>query len=169
MCLFATSWTVAHQAPMSMGFYRQESWRELSFLSPGDLPDPRIQPRSPALQMDSLLSEPPVRSKGIRFWEDSIHISLLLHFHNFFTLNFFLIALTAIWLKLLFSIICLFLVSHILWMFHEKRDFWLCLPQKLSGLEQNHTQYLNKLSNEYISYTVYINISQYRFPKRKAV
>ena len=48
--LFATPWTVAHEAPPSMGFSRQEYWRGLPFPSPGDLPDPRIEPRSPSLQ-----------------------------------------------------------------------------------------------------------------------
>ena len=57
--LFATPWTVAHQAPLSMGFSRQEYWSGLPFPSPGDLPDPGIEPRSPALQADSLTSEPP--------------------------------------------------------------------------------------------------------------
>ena len=44
-----TLWTVAHQAPLSMGFSRQEYWSELPFLSPGDLPNPGIEPSSPAL------------------------------------------------------------------------------------------------------------------------
>ena len=57
--LFATQWTVAHQAPPSMGFSRQEYWSGLPFPSPGDLPDPGIEPRSPALQGDALTSEPP--------------------------------------------------------------------------------------------------------------
>ena len=57
--LFATLWTVAHQAPLSMGFSRQEYWNGLPFPSPGDLPDPGIEPRSPALQADALTSEPP--------------------------------------------------------------------------------------------------------------
>ena len=57
--LFATPWTVAHQAPPSMGFSRQEYWSGLPSLSPGDLPDPGIEPRSPALQADALPSEPP--------------------------------------------------------------------------------------------------------------
>ena len=48
--LFATPWTVAYQAPLSMGFSRQEYWSGLPFPSPGDLPDPGIEPRSPALQ-----------------------------------------------------------------------------------------------------------------------
>ena len=47
--IFATPWTVAHQAPPSMGFSRQEYWSGLPFPSPGDLPDPGIEPRSPAL------------------------------------------------------------------------------------------------------------------------
>ena len=57
--LFATLWTVAYQAPPSMGFSRQEYWNGLLFPSPGDLPDPRIEPRSPALQVDALPPEPP--------------------------------------------------------------------------------------------------------------
>ena len=51
--LFATPWTVALQAPLSMGFSRQEYWSELPFPPPGDLPDPRIEPVSPATQVDS--------------------------------------------------------------------------------------------------------------------
>ena len=57
--LFVTPWTVAYQAPPSMGFSRQGYWSVLSFPSPGDLPDPGIEPRSPTLQADTLLSEPP--------------------------------------------------------------------------------------------------------------
>ena len=57
--LFATPWTVAHQASLSMGFSRQEHWSGLPFPSPGDLPDPGIEPRSPTLQADALPSEPP--------------------------------------------------------------------------------------------------------------
>ena len=47
--LFATPWSVAHQAPWSMGFSRREYWSGLTFLSPADLPNPGIKPRSPAL------------------------------------------------------------------------------------------------------------------------
>ena len=50
---FATPWTVAHQAPLCMGFPRQEEWSGLTFPSPGDLPHPGIQPVSPASQADS--------------------------------------------------------------------------------------------------------------------
>ena len=57
--LFATPWTAAYQAPPSMGFSRQEYWSGLLFPSPGDLPDPGIEPRSLALQADALTSEPP--------------------------------------------------------------------------------------------------------------
>ena len=52
--LFETPWTVAHQAPLSMGFSRQEYWRGLPCPPPGDLPNPGIKPLSPALQADSL-------------------------------------------------------------------------------------------------------------------
>ena len=56
--LFVTPWTIAHQAPLSMEFPRQEYSSELPFPSPGDLPDPGIKPTSPALQADSLSAEP---------------------------------------------------------------------------------------------------------------
>ena len=57
--LFATPWTVVYQAPPSVGFSRQEYWSGLPFPSPGDLPNPGIEPRSPTLLADSLTSEPP--------------------------------------------------------------------------------------------------------------
>ena len=59
--LFVTlsPWTVAHQAPPSMGFSRQEYWSGLPFPSPGDHPNPGIEPRSPTLQADALTSGPP--------------------------------------------------------------------------------------------------------------
>ena len=57
--LFATPWTVAYQVPPSMGFSRQEYWSGLPFPSPGDLPNPGTEPRSPALKADALPSEPP--------------------------------------------------------------------------------------------------------------
>ena len=52
-----TPWTVAHQAPLSMGFSREEYWSGLPFSSPGDLPDSGIEHGSSALQADSLLTE----------------------------------------------------------------------------------------------------------------
>ena len=54
----ATPWTVTPQVPLSMGFSRQEFWSVLPFPSPGDLPNPGTEPRSPALLTNSLPSEP---------------------------------------------------------------------------------------------------------------
>ena len=62
--LLATSWITAYQAPPSMEFSRQEYWSGLPFPSPGDLPNPGIEPRSPALQADTLSSEPPGKLAG---------------------------------------------------------------------------------------------------------
>ena len=58
-----TPWTVAYQAPLSMGFSGQEYWSGLPFPSPGDLPDPGIEPEFPALEADALTSEPPGEGK----------------------------------------------------------------------------------------------------------
>ena len=57
--LFATLWTVVYEASPSMGFSRQEYCSGLPFPSPGDLPDPGVEPGSPALEADALTSEPP--------------------------------------------------------------------------------------------------------------
>ena len=57
-----TIWTVAHQAPLSIGFPRQKYWSGLPFPSPGNVPEPGTEPRCPALQADSLRSEPPGKS-----------------------------------------------------------------------------------------------------------
>jgi len=61
---YVTPWTVARQALLSMGFFRQEYWSGLPFPSPGDLSDPGIEPQSAALQADALPSEPP----GLILW-----------------------------------------------------------------------------------------------------
>ena len=61
--LLATPRAVAYQAPPSTGFSRQECWSGLPFPSPGDLPNPRIKPRSPTLQADTSPSELPGKSK----------------------------------------------------------------------------------------------------------
>ena len=58
-----TPWTVAYQAPPSMGFSRQEYWSGLPFPSPRDLPNPGIKPGSPEFQADALPSEPPGKPK----------------------------------------------------------------------------------------------------------
>ena len=64
--LFATPWTVAYQAPPSMEFSRQEFWSGLPLPSPGDLPNPGIEPGSPSLQANALPSEPPGKPHGKR-------------------------------------------------------------------------------------------------------
>ena len=62
--LFVTPWTVAHEATLSVGFSRQEYWSGFPFPSSEDLPDLGIVPGSPALQANSLHSEPPGKPKG---------------------------------------------------------------------------------------------------------
>ena len=73
--LFVIPWTVVYQAFLSMGFSRQEHWSGLPFPSPGDLPDPGIGPKSPALQADALPSEPPGKPIiwGTQKKEEEIH------------------------------------------------------------------------------------------------
>ena len=65
---FVTPWTVAHQAPLSMEFSRQEYWSGGPFSSLWDLPYPGIKPRSPALQADFLPSEPPGKPMKTMLW-----------------------------------------------------------------------------------------------------
>ena len=65
--LFATPWTVTYQVPPSMGFPRQEYWNGLPFPSPEDLFHPGIEPGSPALQADTLLSESPGK-RSLNHW-----------------------------------------------------------------------------------------------------
>ena len=82
--LFATPWTVAYQASPSVGFSRQEYWSGLLFPSPGDLPNPGIKPRLPALQADALPSEPPgnplkavnkkINTVSSYGWSNSAHV-----------------------------------------------------------------------------------------------
>ena len=91
--LFATPWTVAHQAPPSMVFSRQEYWSGLPFPSPGDLPNPGIEPRSPALQADALTSaqDPPNEERGNQWmnWESVEPLGVVVTF-------FFLCYLTTL-------------------------------------------------------------------------
>ena len=61
--LFVTPWTVAPQAPLSMGFPRQEYWNGLPFPSAGDLPKPGTETRSSALQVDYFTTEPPQKER----------------------------------------------------------------------------------------------------------
>ena len=69
---FVTPWTVAHQASLSMGFPRQEYWSGLPFPSPGDLPDPGLEPASPALAGVFFTAEPP--GKPCADLEEALHI-----------------------------------------------------------------------------------------------
>ena len=62
--LFETPWTIAYQAPPSMGFSRQEYWSGVPFPSPGFFPNPGIEPGSPALSADALPSELPLNELG---------------------------------------------------------------------------------------------------------
>ena len=83
--LFEIPWSVAHQASLFMGFSRQEYWSGLPFPSPGDLPDPGIEPRSPALQADALTSEPPVElgvPHFLRGWSASFSVFVLNSFQG---------------------------------------------------------------------------------------
>ena len=72
--LFATPRTVAHQAPQSMEFSRQEYWSGLPFPSPGDLPNPGIEPVLPALQTDSLTHAPPGKPYLSGIWSKAIQV-----------------------------------------------------------------------------------------------
>ncbi len=65
--LLTTPWTAAYQAPPSMGFSRQEYWSGLSCPPPGDLPNTGIKPKPPTLQANSLLSEPPGKTKMLQW------------------------------------------------------------------------------------------------------
>ena len=71
--LFATLWTVAHQAPPTMGFSRQAYWSGLTISFQGIFPTPGIEPRSPALEADALTSEPPGKHQPpIKLWALSL-------------------------------------------------------------------------------------------------
>ena len=66
--LFETPWTVAYQAPLSMRFSRQGYWSGLPFPSPEDLPNPGVEPRSPAMQADPLPSESPGKPNVLEYY-----------------------------------------------------------------------------------------------------
>ena len=78
---FVTPWTVAPQAPLSMGFFRLKYWSGLSFPPPGELPYPGIEPASPvspALQADSLPTEPPGKPSDL----SHAYLSQMYHYHS---------------------------------------------------------------------------------------
>ena len=83
-----TSWTVARLAPLVIEFSRQEYWSGLPFPSPRDLPDPGIEPRSPALQADALPSEPPGKPLYITGPKQLIMICFGVIFYMFCALEF---------------------------------------------------------------------------------
>ena len=92
--LFAIPWTVAYQAPLSMEFSRREYWSGLPFPSPGDLPNPGIEPRCPALQADALPSELPGKRLSVILYIYT-HISqyhAYSHFSCLVTLRSYLLA-----------------------------------------------------------------------------
>ena len=83
-----TPWTVAYQAPQSMEFSRQEYWSGLPFPSPGDFPNPGIEPGSPALQADALPSEPPGKTSLVPAGKPIyIYISTLFRFFSYRSLQ----------------------------------------------------------------------------------
>ena len=103
--LFVTPWTVAYQAPLSIGFSRQEYLSGLPFPSPGDLPNPGIEPGSLSLQADALPSEPPGKEALMVQRVKRLSPGLLLVSHKCHVLSHFRAFLPAIlsaW-KILFS------------------------------------------------------------------
>ena len=86
--LFSTPWNVDRQAPLSMGFSRQQYWSGWPFPSPGDFPNPGIEPESPTLQVDTLSSEPP--GKLLVDWLIYL-LQIILHSVNSFFFLIFLI------------------------------------------------------------------------------
>ena len=75
---FATTWTVAHKAPMSMGLFRQEYWSELPFLPPGDLPHLGIKPMfpmAPTLAGIFSTTEPPGKTLVVSYCGFNLHLS----------------------------------------------------------------------------------------------
>ena len=102
--LFTTLWTVAHQASLSIGFSRQEYWSGLPFPSSRNLPNPWIEPRSRALQADSLLSEPPGKPtqghSAFFIWSNYLKKFLCIQDSHFFPLSSY--SATAVF-KLIFN------------------------------------------------------------------
>ena len=93
--LFATPWIVAHWAPLSMGFSRQEFWSGFPFLPPGDLPNPGIKPSSPSLAGRFFTTEPPGKPHKVleKQYNTSSMILIDRSFSNIFYLLILLILL----------------------------------------------------------------------------
>ena len=97
VALLVTLWTVACQAPLSMGFSRQEYWSGLPFLSPGDLPHPGTELWSHTLQVDSLLSEPLVKP---------ICMYICMHIYMYMHKQFFQIVFHYALQEIEYSVLC---------------------------------------------------------------
>ena len=78
----ATPWTVARQAPLSMGFTRQDYWSGLPFLSPGDLPNTGIEPASPALAGGFFTTKPSGNPRELFSWTLRLWLNLLSIFYS---------------------------------------------------------------------------------------
>ena len=148
LCLtLGAPWTVAHQPHLSMGFSRQKYWSGLTFPSPGDLPNPGIEPPSPAMEVDSL----PTELQGKKL-PDSSHLGCItLHssqqwmrvlvdlypFQHLLLVFWILVILRAVWSYLIAVLICssLLLLSRLLCptlcdpilMRYNVEYFFLCL------------------------------------------
>ena len=147
--LFVTPWTVAYQVPLSMGFSSQEYWSGLLFPSPEDLPDPGIEPRSPALQADALLSEPEVRK---------IHIFLHSHWwsHTVTRLTWMVLKGTITFLSYIKNV--LYIVCS--WSHKYKRNFKLeNIPEMKQMCSLFH---LNKGKSPACSYRILVTTIQSR-------
>ena len=112
---FVTPWAIAHQAPLSMGFPRQEYWSALPFPSPGDLPGPGIKSVSPAFRVALCLTEPPG--------------NFVLQSLSYFTIDFFFFCFNLMFLSLFwsFSIWIFFFEGFI------KYCVWFCLLLMVSA------------------------------------
>ena len=95
--LFAAPWAVTLQAPLLLGFPRQEYWSELPFPSPGDLPDPGSQPRSPSLVDGFFTPDPPGKPKYKKHISYSYHHRLLLLTFYMYLPRSFLICMYVGW------------------------------------------------------------------------
>ena len=115
----ATLWTVAQQAPLPMGFSRQEYWSGLPFPFPGDLPNPGIEPRSPALQADALTSEPPGKPYFFVMALPNQHHSVLSISSSHF----------------LKSSLFLFVLNLVFWFPSHLSSFFFCASPFLQSLE----------------------------------
>ena len=110
--LFAIPWTVVYQVSLSMGFSRQEYWSglPLSFPSPGDLPDPGIEPRSPTLQSGALTSEPSGKPPQKNLLKKQIRIVDIKHLSCRY-ISLYQIRLSSITAIFFSSLLCPYLCS----------------------------------------------------------